>query len=103
AMDEDKWQVVVVSRKGYAHRAPLSEFSLKGRATQGVRCLRPSKSAGPVADVVVGLRGALDVYLEDGRRQRVDLSDIPEGSREVLGKRLFGDKQPVTRLVLLGD
>jgi len=103
AANEEKWQVVVVSTTGYVHRAPLSEFSVKGRNTQGVRCLRPTKSGGDVADVAIGQDGTVDVYLADGRRQRLDLKETPETARDARGKRLVKatSKAPVARAVAL--
>ena len=100
---EDKWEVAIVSTTGYAHRAPLSEFAVKGRATQGVRCLRPTKSGGDVGGVAVGQGGPIDVYLTDGRRQRLDWEDVPSATRDALGKRVIqtGKKATVARTVAL--
>jgi DNA gyrase subunit A len=100
--DEDKWQIVVFSQTGYAHRAPLAEFSIQGRGARGVRCLRPTKSAGNVGGVAVGQMGAIDVYLADGRRQRLDIKDVPVGARDVRGERLINaDKAPVAQVINL--
>jgi len=104
ASAEDQWQVVVVSETGYAHRAPLAEFSVQGRGARGVRCLRPTKSAGDVSGVAAGQKGAVvDIYLEDGCRQRVDLEDIPTTSRDARGDRVVDDEEgrKVGRVVLL--
>jgi len=99
----DKWQVMVVSETGYMHRSPLSAFSVKGRGSQGMRCLRPTKSDGAVGSVTVGQRGAVDVYLADGRRQRLALEEIPATARDALGRRMVeaGGKATVARVVLL--
>jgi len=99
----DKWQVMVVSETGYMHRSPLSAFSVKGRGSQGMRCLRPTKSDGAVGSVTVGQRGAVDVYLADGRRQRLALEEIPATARDALGRRVIeaGGKAAVARVVLL--
>jgi DNA gyrase subunit A len=100
--DEDKWQIIVFSQTGYAHRAPLAEFSIQGRGARGIRCLRPTKSAGNVGGVAVGQTGTIDVYLADGRRQRLDIKDIPVGARDVRGERLINaDKAPVAQVVNL--
>jgi DNA gyrase subunit A len=100
---EDKWEVAVVSTTGYAHRAPLAEFAVKGRGTQGVRCLRSTKSGGDVGGVAVGQGGPIDVYLTDGRRQRLDWEDVPGATRDALGKRVIqtGRKATVARTVAL--
>jgi DNA gyrase/topoisomerase IV subunit A len=100
---EDKWEVAIVSTTGYAHRAPLAEFAVKGRATQGVRCLRATKSGGDVGGVAVGQGGPIDVYLTDGRRQRLDWEDVPGATRDALGKRVIqtGKKATVARTVAL--
>jgi DNA gyrase subunit A len=100
---EDKWEVAIISATGYAHRAPLAEFAVKGRATQGVRCLRLTKSGGEVGGVAVGQGGPIDVYLTDGRRQRLDWEDVPGATRDALGKRVIqtGKKATVARTVAL--
>ena len=104
AVKNKKWHVVVVSETGYAHRVPLAEFSVKGRGTQGVRCLSPTKSGGEVGDVAVGQGGTADVYLADGRRQRLDWDEIPETARAVLGDQLvdMDGEGAVVRVVALG-
>ncbi len=100
----DEWQVVIVSETGYANRVPLVEFSVQGRNTQGIQCLRETKSGGKVGDVTIGRAGdALDVYLDDGRRFRAgDVSDISTLTRGSRGYRLFdvGDSN-VLRAVTL--
>ncbi len=90
AAKEAQWHVVVVSETGYANRVPLTEFSVQGRNTQGVQCLRESKSGGKLGDVAAGKAGyAVDVYLEDGRRFHInDLSVIASMTRGSRGKRL---------------
>jgi DNA gyrase subunit A len=100
--DEGKWQVVVFSETGYAHRASLAEFSVQGRGARGTRCLRPTKSAGHVGGVAVGQKGTIDVYLADGRRQRMEIDDVPAGARDVRGERLIeAGKVPVAQVVNL--
>ena len=100
--DESKYHVVVISERGYAHRAHLAEFSVQGRGARGVRCLRPTKSGGNVGGVAVARRGTIDVYLGNGRRQRLDLKGIPEGARGVRGERLVDvSATPVARIVNL--
>jgi DNA gyrase subunit A len=86
----DEWQVVVVSETGYANRVPLGEFPVQGRSTQGVQCLRETKSGGKLGDVAVGKVGdAVDVYLADGRRFHAsDLLSIASLTRGSRGKRL---------------
>lgn len=98
---QDKWHVIVFSEKGYAHRSSLAEYSVKGRATQGIRCLRPTKSGGWVGDVTVGRGGIIDIYLVDGRRKRIDLKEVPETSRDARGNRLVKARKPVGRVVNL--
>jgi DNA gyrase subunit A len=100
--DENKWQVVVFSETGFAHRAPLAEFSVQGRGARGVRCLRPTKSAGNVGGVAIGQKGTIDVYLADGRRQRLETDDVPAGARDVRGERLIdAGKVPIAQVVNL--
>jgi DNA gyrase subunit A len=98
------WQVVVVSATGYANRVPLTEFSVQGRNTQGIQCLRETKSGGKVGDVAIGIAGdALDVYLADGRRYHTgDLATVVSMSRGSRGKRLFdpGDSDVIRAVTL---
>jgi DNA gyrase subunit A len=102
--DRDSWQVVVVSETGYANRVPLSGFSVQGRNTQGVQCLRETKSGGKLGDVAIGRPGDdLDVYLEDGRRFHAGaLSAVSTMTRGSRGKRLFnaGDSRVVRAVTL---
>jgi len=101
---EGAWHVVVVSEKGYGNRAPLTEFSIQGRHTQGMQCLRETKSGGKLGDIAVGVPGySLDVYLEDGRRYHTDdLSTVVSMSRGSRGRRLFDPGQSrVLRAVTL--
>jgi DNA gyrase/topoisomerase IV subunit A len=104
AEDGAEWQVIVVSETGYANRMPLTEFSVQGRNTQGVQCLRETKSGGKLGDLAVGRPGdGVDVYLEDGRRFHLDdLSAITSMTRGSRGKRLIdtGDSK-VVRVVTL--
>jgi DNA gyrase subunit A len=99
----DTWQVVVASEKGYVHRFPLSEISVKGRNTMGVRCLKVTETTGPVSDVEVGRDEDVDLYLEDGRRQHVTMAHIPSTSRDTQGDRLIEDPDEVRveRVVIL--
>jgi DNA gyrase subunit A len=99
----DTWQVVVASEKGYVHRFPLSEISVKGRNTMGVRCLKVTETTGPVSDVEVGRDEDVDLYLEDGRRQHVTMAHIPSTSRDTQGDRLIEDPDEirVERVVIL--
>lgn len=102
--DEDSWYIVVVSETGYGNRVPLAEFSVQGRNTQGVQCLRETKSGGKLGDLAPGRTGdALDVYLDDGRRFHVgDLSVIPSMTRGSRGKRLVDTGHSrVVRVVVL--
>lgn len=86
--EEAEWQIVIASQSGYLHRVPLSQFPVQGRNTQGVRCLRPSKSGGWLAAATAAKTGLLDVYLSDGRAQTIDFKNIPETTRDALGKQL---------------
>jgi DNA gyrase subunit A len=99
-----EWQVVVVSETGYANRVPLAEFPVQGRNTQGVQCLRETKSGGRLGGVGVGKGGdGVDVYLADGRRFHAsDLSSIASMTRGSRGKRLMEVRDSkVVRVVVL--
>lgn len=97
-----QWWVVVISQRGYMHQSPLSEFPVQGRGAGGVRALRPSKRGGEVATLAVGPGEVVDVYLENGRRQRLLHKDIPVTARDALGERIAQvDQVGVRRLVLI--
>ena len=101
---EAAWQVVVISETGYGNRVPLTDFSIQGRNTQGMQCLRETKSGGKLGDVAFGVAGdALDVFLDDGRRYHTsDLSTVASVSRGSRGKRLFDPgKARILRAVTL--
>jgi DNA gyrase subunit A len=101
--NDDTWQVVVASERGYVHRFPLSEISVKGRNTLGVRCLNVTETTGPVSDVGVGLDEDVDIYLADGRRQHLTMAHIPATSRATQGDRMIEDPDEITveRVVIL--
>ncbi|MGC9348820.1 MAG: DNA gyrase/topoisomerase IV subunit A [Anaerolineae bacterium] len=101
--NEGAWQVVACSERGYVHRFPVSEISVKGRATMGVRCLRISKTTGKLGGLAVSEDADPDIYLADGRRQRIPLGQIPATSRDVRGDKLVEDpkKEPVVQVVML--
>ena len=88
---EETWQIVVITETGYGNRVPLTEFSIQGRNTQGMQCLRETKSGGRLGDVAIGIRGyALDVFLEDGRRYHADdLQTVVSMSRGSVLEYLF--------------
>jgi len=104
AEEEDEWQVIVVSETGYANRVPLREFSVQGRNTQGVQCLRETKSGGKLGGVAIGKKGDdLDVYLKDGRRFHAnDLAVTSSRTRGSRGSRLVdaGDSEVVLVVTL---
>jgi DNA gyrase subunit A len=99
----DQWQVVACSERGYVHRFPVSEISVKGRATMGVRCLRSSKTTGKLGGLGLTEDSDPDIYLADGRRQRLPLDQIPATTRDVRGDKLVKDpkKEPVVQIVVL--
>jgi DNA gyrase subunit A len=99
----DTWQVVVASERGYVHRFPLKEISVKGRNTMGVRCLNVTQTTGPVGDVAVGIDEGVDLYLVDGRRQHIEMAHIPSTSRATQGDRVIDDPDEITvdRVVIL--
>jgi DNA gyrase subunit A len=104
--DEATWQIIVASETGFLHRFPLSAVTVKGRGSMGVRCLRISKWTGKLGDVAVAREGAdIDLYLADGRRQRIPLKGIPLTARDVQGDQLVNDakKVPVAQVVVLSS
>jgi len=94
--DGKTWQVVVISEVGYVHRFPLAEVAVKGRATMGVRCLRSSKTTGKMAALAVAkANNNVDVYLADGRRQRIPMAKAPKAARDTQGTRRVKDSRKV--------
>lgn len=100
--EEKDWQVVIISANGYAHRLDLSGFPTKGRGSLGVRCLSVTKATGQVAGIAFGKGNKVDAFLEDGRRQRINLESIAETTtRDARGRQTVKDKTPVTKVVML--
>ena len=103
--DDSKWHVVIISEHGYAHRLALSSFPIKGRGTLGVRCLAVTKTTGAVGGIAFGQGNKVDAFLDDGRRQRINIESIPSTtSRDARGRRLINDssKRPVSNVIMLG-
>ena len=95
---------VVVSAMGYAHRFPAQELPVKSRGTLGVRVLNITRTSGPLAGLAIGsAKDHCDVYLKDGRRQRLAMAEIPKTARVARGQRLIQDpkRQPVAEVVIL--
>jgi DNA gyrase subunit A len=103
ATEENEYQVVVVSETGYANRVPLADFSVQGRNTQGVQCLRETKSGGKLGGVAVGKEDdELDVHLDDDRRFHGDVDALASMTRGSRGERLFeADDAGIERVVVL--
>jgi DNA gyrase subunit A len=79
--------VVVVSKRGYVKQVALKEFSVQGRAGQGVQLLNQTKATGPVVAVGIGdMGGAVDLLAADGKRQR--LAETPADTRARRGAKL---------------
>jgi DNA gyrase subunit A len=82
-----KLGAIVVSKTGFVKRMPLDEFSVQGRAGQGVMLLNQTKATGPVVAVTVGpMDGAVDLIASDGKRQRLD--KVPVEKRPNRGEKL---------------
>jgi DNA gyrase subunit A len=91
--------VIVVSKKGYLKRVPMNEFSVQGRAGQGVMLLNQTKATGPVVAVAVGPRdGSVDLIASDGKRQR--LAEVPVTNRANRGDKLV-ELEDVSEAVVL--
>jgi DNA gyrase subunit A len=99
-------QALIVSQTGYVKRAPLAEFPLKGRDTQGVQSLDLTKATGPVAAATVTGPGAkfVDVLSAKGWRWRLPLASVPVADRRKRGDRLapFED-DAIVRVAALAD
>jgi len=94
-----KLGVIVVSKTGFVKRVPLDEFSVQGRAGQGVMLLNQTKTTGPVIAVAVGpLDGSLDLIAADGKRQRLD--EVPVMNRANRGEKLVELDDVIEAVVL---
>jgi DNA gyrase subunit A len=82
-----KLGMVVVSKMGYVKQVALKQFSVQGRAGQGVLLLNQTKATGPVVAVGLGkMGGAVDLLSASGKRQR--LAKAPADTRAKRGARL---------------
>jgi DNA gyrase subunit A len=91
--------VIVVSKTGFLKRVPLDEFSVQGRAGQGVMLLNQTKATGPVVAVTVGpMDGSLDLIASDGKRQRLD--EVPVMNRANRGEKLVELDDVIEAVVL---
>jgi DNA gyrase subunit A len=79
--------VIVVSENGFVKRVPLTDWPVQGRAGKGVQSLAISKTTGRVstATVVRDDDNYVDLALNDGRRFRLKLDDIPTDNRRNRG------------------
>ncbi len=82
--------VIVVSETGFVKRVPLADWPVQGRAGKGVQSLAINKVTGRVstATVVRGDDNYVDLALNDGRRFRLKLDDIPTDNRRNRGAPL---------------
>jgi DNA gyrase subunit A len=94
-----KLGVIVVSKTGFVKRVPLDEFSIQGRAGQGVMLLNQTKATGPVVAVTIGpMDGSLDLIASDGKRQRLD--EVPVEKRPNRGEKLVELDDVIEAVVL---
>jgi DNA gyrase subunit A len=93
--------VIVVSKNGYLKRVPLGEFSVQGRAGQGVQLLNVTKATGPVVAVALGpMDGGVDLIAADGKRQHLPEGEVPVTNRANRGDKL-AELEDVTEVVVL--
>jgi DNA gyrase subunit A len=91
--------MIVVSKKGYVKRVPLTEFPVQGRGGQGVQLLNQTNATGPVIAVMVGpMGGSVDLISADGKRQRLD--EVPSANRPNRGDKLV-ELEDVTEVAVL--
>jgi DNA gyrase subunit A len=96
--------LVTVSENGFIKRIPLDEIPVQGRGGQGVS-LGVTKTTGAIlAAAVIPAQGDIDVISVKGRRQRLELAQVPELLRDRRGDKLLeldADDLPAT-VVCLG-
>ena len=83
-------KLLVISTLGYGKITPLSSYSKKSRATQGVRTLKITAKTGPVADAKV-IDDSKEVYVVSEQAQvlRTSLSEVSNMGRATQGVTIF--------------
>jgi DNA gyrase subunit A len=94
-----KLGVFVVSKTGYVKQVALKQFSVQGRAGQGVLLLNQTKATGPVVAAALGsMGGSVDLLSKSGKRQR--LTETPVTTRAKRGAKLV-ELDEVAEVVVL--
>jgi len=88
---DDDADLLVVTTKGYGKRIPLSEFAVKGRYGQGVRCLGGNQDQTGVISAARVVRSGDEVTLisAGGMVLRASVDDIPQMGRSTRGSQVM--------------
>jgi len=84
-------EVLVVTKRGYGKRTPLTEYTLRARGGKGIRAVRLSEKSGLVAGVcLVGDSSDVVIASAKGVVIRLSAAHVPRMSRNTRGSRLIG-------------
>ena len=91
AVEGSEADLLVVTTKGYGKRTPLSEFPVKGRYGQGVRCLGGKREGtGIVAAArVVHPKDQVTLVSAGGMVLRTPVTNIPQMGRATRGAKVM--------------
>ena len=93
-------RLVVVQGKGSGKRVDISEFTVQGRATKGLRCAVVNGRTGPVT--VVGSTGTADTVTvrdADGAVSQVSVGSFTLVARDASGAKVRGFDGVITAIV----
>jgi DNA gyrase subunit A len=90
-VEDDDADLLVVTTKGYGKRTPLSEFVVKGRYGQGVRCLGGNQEQTGVISAARVVRPGDEITFisTGGMVLRASVDDIPQMGRASRGSRVM--------------
>ena len=111
---DDHTHVLVVTKKGYGKRTPVSEYRQQGRFGYGVRTLKRNSRTGPVIavrcirdedDIMVILRNGIILISKNGKVLRTRFSEIRETGRNTQGVKLMNldDGDEVAGIAIMND
>ena len=88
---DSETDLLIITTKGYGKRMPLSEFPVKGRYGQGVRCLGGKRErTGVIAAArVVRPDDEVTIISAEGIVLRTHVADVPQMGRATRGMRVM--------------
>jgi DNA gyrase subunit A len=103
ARDED--ELLIVTENGYGKRTPMSQYPVKGRATQGVLTIKmTAKKGGLAGALIVRPHQELIFISQNGMVQRTGVKGISQQGRATQGVKVMnlksGDRVSAAALVV---